>query len=115
MTRLIDRRAFGFCCAGVFIPPSTPQPAPKQPALQGEWSPSRDATAQVTVASYGAVGFFWGYDYFEPRRARFSDDGGRLDFAFRGGKATLTRTGPRTALLVVEEGGNTTRLEMQRD
>jgi hypothetical protein len=115
MAPRIDRRHF-ICCMAAFIPSSVPQPAPRKPALDGAWrSAASGDTAEVTVAGYVAVGFFWGYHYIDPGRARFSNKGERLDFSFNGGRATLTRTGARTALLVVEQGPLPNRIEMVKD
>jgi hypothetical protein len=116
MTLLINRRRFGCCCAGALIPPSVPQQAPKKPALDGAWRAGEyGASAEVTVSSDAGVGFFWGYHYFDPINMRFSDKGERLDFVFNGGRATLTRTGARTALLVVEEGRVSSRMKMTKE
>jgi hypothetical protein len=115
MTHLIDRRVFSLCCATAFIPQSFPQNAPNKPALEGAWSGARDGrSAQVTVAG-DAIGFFWGYNYFEPRNPRFSNHGERVNFVFKGGSATLTTKGANAATLVVEETRRMTRIEMTKD
>lgn len=115
MAPVIDRRRF-ICCTAAFIPSSVPQPAPRKPALDGAWrSAGSGDTAEVTVADYVAVGFFWRYHYIDPGKPRFSSRGERLDFAFNGGRATLTCTGAQTALLVVQQGGTSSRIEMIKD
>jgi hypothetical protein len=114
MTPMIDRRAFNLRCATAFIPQSFPQPAPRRTALEGSWSGDRNGrSAQVTVAG-DAIGFFWGYDYYDPKNPRFSSRGENLNFVFKGGTATLTRKGAHSATLVVKESTAVTRIEMTK-
>ncbi len=98
------------------LAPAAPPMPQQMAALDGSWGGEREGlAAQVTIASKLAVGFFWRMDYFDPTSPRFSDDGKRLSFAFRGGRATLTRTGANAALLQVEEGRAVTRMNLTRD
>lgn len=85
-------------------------------SLDGTWGGAQNGvTAQVIVVGTSVIGFFWRKDYLDAQNAEFSADGRRLSFAFRGGKATLTRTGEETATIDVSEGSSALRLNLKRD
>lgn len=84
--------------------------------LDGTWGGAQGSlSAQVIVVGASVVGFFWGEDYLDTRDAALSADGKSLAFDFKGGKATLTRTGERSMRLEVDQGGRVSRLELKRD
>jgi hypothetical protein len=72
-------------------------------------------TAQVIIAGDAVIGFYWRDDYLDAESPKFSDNGQTLSFGFRGGKATLRRTGKQTATIEVTEGPHEVSLDLRRD
>jgi hypothetical protein len=111
----IDRRSF---CSGVgaaFVFSASCRAQEKQ-GLDGTWGGAQNGvTAQVIIVGTTVIGFYWRNDYLDAESPKFSDNGRTLSFAFRGGKATLKRTGERTATIAVAERGNVMNLELRRD
>ena len=84
--------------------------------LDGTWGGAAgEVTAQVIVTGGEVIGFYWRGDYMDAADAKFSPDGTSLAFAFKGGRATLTRTGDATATIAITEGAKVTRLDLRRD
>jgi hypothetical protein len=113
MAHLIDRRRW---LTGLALIAASPARAEATPGLDGTWGGAQgDLTAQVIVVGSSVIGFYWRDDYLEVSNAALAPDGRTLSFAFKGGAATLTRTGERTARLDVTQGAHTLHLDLQRD
>jgi hypothetical protein len=73
----------------------------------GTWaggSPAGDA-AQIIFADDTLVGFFWDGDYLSVVSAKAANGGAVVNIVWAAGTATLTRDGPMTAHLTVQEKG----------
>ena len=85
-------------------------------SLDGTWGGTQDGvSAQIIVVGASVIGFYWRDDYLAVSGVAFSTDRRSLSFDFKGGKATLTCGGERTASLDVSEGGHDVNLYLQRD
>jgi hypothetical protein len=118
MAHRLDRRRFGaiLWAAALAFGVAGEAAAMDGPSFDGTWGGAKgEVTAQVIIAGGSVIGWFWRGDYLDVGDAKVSADGQSLAFAFRGGEATLTRTGEKTATLDVREGGRTTRLDLTRD
>jgi hypothetical protein len=85
--------------------------------LEGEWGglDARGATAQVIVTSGKILGFFWGGDYRDTGPSRVSERGGRIDFTFATGSASLLKTPAGARLTIKEAGRAPNSIELKKD
>jgi len=86
-------------------------------SLEGEWGglDARGATAQVMVTSNNILGFFWGGDYQEAGPSRVYDGGGRIEFAFATGAASLVKTPAGARLTIREVGRSPNPIDLKKD
>lgn len=111
----IDRRSFCLGVGAAFLSGSSSRGGEKQ-GLDGTWGGAQNGvTAQVIIVGTSVIGFYWRSDYLDAESPKFSDNGRTLSFAFRGGRATLRRTGEKTATIAVTESGKTMNLDLRRD
>jgi hypothetical protein len=111
----IDRRSF---CLGAVATTAfgTPARCGEKQGFDGTWGGAQNGvTAQVIIVGTTVIGFYWRNDYLDAESPKFSDNGRTLSFTFRGGKATLKRTGERTAQIAVTESGRAVNIELRRD
>jgi hypothetical protein len=113
---VLNRRLLCVGISVVFLYGATGAEAGDARGLGGTWGGSQNGlTAQVIIVGASVIGFFWRGDYLDAEGAKFSEDRRTLSFGFRSGKATLKRTGDRTATITVTEEGNGMRLDLHCD
>jgi hypothetical protein len=70
----------------------------------GNWDNNGDGI-QIIMAGNELTGFFFHNDYLDTGPAAVSKDAKVLTFTWAGGSATLTRSGDKTAHVLIREAG----------
>jgi hypothetical protein len=116
MAQLFDRRFFLTLMCSLATGVGKSASAKDSRTFDGTWGGAQNGvTAQVTFVGATLIGFYWRNDYIDADNPKFSENGRSVSFVFRGGTATLRRTGEETATIEVAEGAKVTRLDLKRD
>jgi hypothetical protein len=85
--------------------------------MEGTWggADAQGRTAQITIVGNQVIGVFWGHDYHDVKKVRFSKNGAQLDFTIDGAKATFVLGPARGRITVHETDGGVISIDLKKD